>query len=307
MLLLGSRLYLCGGTPSPLRAMAAAALPSVFINHGGGPCFFMPDDGSGMFPANMWRKMGAHLANLAKLPGEHAPPVKAILVASAHWETSGGPAVTVAANPPLLYDYYGFPPHTYEIEWPAPGDPALASRVRSLLADAGFDRVHEEASRGFDHGVFIPLKLAFPDASIPVVQLSLVEGLDPETHLRVGRALAPLRREGVLIVGSGMSFHNMRDFFARDDRALSAAAEFDGWLNETCARSDPNRRDERLRNWTAAPSARACHPREEHLIPLMVAAGAAAGEPGARVFAGDVGGLAVSGYAFGANLAVDTC
>ena len=173
MLLLGSRLYLCGGTPSPLRAMAAAALPSVFINHGGGPCFFMPDDGSGMFPANTWRKMGAHLSNFfAKLPGEHAPPVKAILVASAHWETSGGPAVTVAANPPLLYDYYGFPPHTYEIEWPAPGDPALASRVRSLLADAGFDRVHEEASRGFDHGVFIPLKLAFPDASIPVVQLS---------------------------------------------------------------------------------------------------------------------------------------
>lgn len=117
--------------------MAAAALPTVFINHGGGPCFFMPDDGSGPFPANTWRKMASNLSQLAKLPGPNAPKVKAILVASAHWETEA-PAVTVAANPPLLYDYYGFPPETYEIEWLAPGDPDLAQRVKRLLTGAGF-------------------------------------------------------------------------------------------------------------------------------------------------------------------------
>jgi aromatic ring-opening dioxygenase catalytic subunit (LigB family) len=280
--------------------MAAAALPTVFINHGGGPCFFMPDDGSGPFPANTWRKMASNLSQLAKLPGPNAPKVKAILVASAHWETEA-PAVTVAANPPLLYDYYGFPPETYEIEWPAPGDPDLAQRVKRLLTGAGFPNVLEEASRGFDHGVFIPLKLAFPAADVPVVQLSLLQGLDPKTHLAMGKALAPLRREGVLIIGSGLSFHNMSAFFGADEKSVAAAESFDAWLDATCGEDgDASAREPRLERWaTDAPNARVCHPREEHLAPLFVAAGAASGERGRKTYADKIGGLAVSGYAFG--------
>ena len=280
--------------------MAAAALPTVFINHGGGPCFFMPDDGSGPFPANTWRKMASNLSQLAKLPGPNAPKVKAILVASAHWETEA-PAVTVAANPPLLYDYYGFPPETYEIEWPAPGDPDLAQRVKRLLTGAGFPNVLENRERGFDHGVFIPLKLAFPAADVPVVQLSLVQGLDPKTHLAMGKALAPLRREGVLIIGSGLSFHNMRAFFGADEKSVAAAESFDKWLDATCGEDgDASAREPRLERWaTDAPNARACHPREEHLAPLFVVAGAASGERGRKTYADKIGGLAVSGYAFG--------
>lgn len=280
--------------------MAAAALPTVFINHGGGPCFFMPDDGSGPFPANTWRKMASNLSQLAKLPGPNAPKVKAILVASAHWETEA-PAVTVAANPPLLYDYSGFPSETYEIEWPAPGDPDLAQRVKHLLTGAGFLDVLEEKQRGFDHGVFIPLKLAFPNADVPVVQLSLVQGLEPKTHLDIGKALSPLRREGVLIIGSGMSVHNVRAFFGADASSKSAAKAFDAWLDATCGENgDASSREPRLERWaTDAPGARACHPREEHLAPLFVAAGAASGERGRKTYADDIGGLAVSGYAFG--------
>jgi len=275
--------------------MAAAALPTVFINHGGGPCFFMPDDGSGPFPANTWRKMASNLSQLAKLPGPNAPKVKAILVASAHWETEA-PAVTVAANPPLLYDYYGFPPETYELKWPAPGDPALASKVRELLEAGGFSTA-EDSTRGWDHGVFIPMKLSFPDADVPTVQLSLIAGLDPEKHLAMGRALAPLRKENVLIVGSGQSFHNMSGFFGGGFEEPSR--EFDEWLNETCAGVEPKARSERLRNWTAAPSARTIHPREEHLAPLFVAVGAAEDDPGERMFSDVVLNLAMSGYAFG--------
>jgi aromatic ring-opening dioxygenase catalytic subunit (LigB family) len=204
--------------------------------------------------------------------------------------------VLSSANPPLLYDYYGFPPETYELKWPAPGDPALASRVRELLEAGGFSTA-EDSTRGWDHGVFIPMKLSFPDADVPTVQLSLIAGLDPEKHLAMGRALAPLRKENVLIVGSGQSFHNMSGFFGGGFEEPSR--EFDVWLNETCAGVEPKARSERLRNWTAAPSARAIHPREEHLAPLFVTVGAAEDDPGERIFSDVVLNLAMSGYAFG--------
>ena len=139
--------------------------------------------------------------------------------------------------------------------------------MRELLQGAGIE-VAEAPARGWDHGVFIPLKLVTPQADIPVAQLSLKAGLDPAEHLAAGRALAPLRDEGVLIVGSGMSWHNMRGFSpAFTDRS----AAFDAWLAETVA--DPARREAALARWEAAPHAREAHPREEHLIPLMVAAG----------------------------------
>src|SRR5690606_9423175 len=155
-------------------------------------------------------------------------------------------------------------------------------RVRELLSAAGLPAA-EDADRGYDHGVFVPLKLALPDADIPVVQLSLRRDLDPEAHLAAGRALRPLRDEGVLIVGSGMSWHNMRGF---SPQFTAASERFDSWLAEAVA--EPATRDDALRRWDDAPFARQAHPREEHLAPLFIAAGAAQGEHGRQAFAGHV-------------------
>ena len=178
-----------------------------------------------------------------------------------------------ARSPPLLFDYYGFPEHTYRLKYPAPGSPALAARVRELLADADI-AADEDPARGYDHGVFVPFLLAFPDADIPVVQLSLRADLDPAAHLAIGRALAPLRDEGVLIVGSGMSYHNLREFWSTRPADVEAAARFDAWLAAAVENPESAARDAQLAAWAAAPGARAAHPRDEHLLPLMVAAGA---------------------------------
>src|SRR5690606_22105940 len=193
--------------------------------------------------------------------------------------------------PPMLYDYYGFPPESYRVTWPAPGNPALANRVRGLLEKAGF-KTAADAKRGYDHGTFVPLKLTYPDAEIPTVQLSLKTGLDPAEHLAMGRALAPLRDEGVFIVGSGMSFHNMRAF--RDRRFVPVSETFDTWLRET-ATLPAAERDRRLADWTSAPGARACHPREEHLLPLMVCAGAAGEDRGTVDYSGTCMAMRISG------------
>jgi len=211
---------------------------------------------------------------------------------SGHWEE---PVFTVGSSekPPMIFDYYGFPEETYRLAFDAPGSPALAHRVRELLAEAGFSTA-EAVERGYDHGVFVPLLLATPDADIPVVQLSLRGDLDPAAHLAAGRALAPLRDEGVLIVGSGMTWHNMRGF----SPAFTAKSEaFDAWLGEAMA--DPARRDEAIRHWDQGPYAREAHPREEHLAPLFVAAGAAQGEPGRVAFRDVAMDVALSGYEFG--------
>src|SRR3569623_2237346 len=171
-------------------------------------------------PAGTWDKTAAWLKGLvAGLPERP----KAILVVSGHWEATQF-TVGSAARPPMIFDYYGFPEETYRLRFDAPGSPALAKRVRELLGEAGFP-TSEDAERGYDHGVFVPLKLAVPDADIPVVQLSLRSDLDPQAHLAAGRALAPLRNEGVLIVGSGMSWHNMRGFtpaFTAKSQAIDA-------------------------------------------------------------------------------------
>jgi aromatic ring-opening dioxygenase catalytic subunit (LigB family) len=169
-------------------------MPVVFIPHGGGPWAFV-DLG---FPKNEVESLRTYLQSVAKALPEKP---KALLVVSAHWEERV-PTVMTSAQPPMLYDYYGFPPESYKITWPAKGDAALASRVRQLLESEGMKSA-EDAQRGFDHGTFIPLKVVYPDADIPTVQLSLQAGLDPEEHIKIGRALAPLRDEGVLIVGSG--------------------------------------------------------------------------------------------------------
>lgn len=256
--------------------------PVLFIPHGGGPCFFMDD------PHEVWTDMGDFLRGMSA--GLPAP--KAILVVSAHWETAGF-AFTGAARPPLLYDYYNFPKHTYELRYDAPGAPWLAARAASLLLAAGLP-AHVDDARGLDHGVFIPLKVAYPEATIPVVEMSLALDLDPAEHLAAGRALAPLRGEGVLIIGSGMSFHNLRQF--ADVSLAAAAAEFDNWLTGSVSVPAPER-EKRLTEWAAAPGARLSHPREEHLLPLMVAAGAAEG-PAEKIYAGHVLKKAVSAFRF---------
>jgi aromatic ring-opening dioxygenase catalytic subunit (LigB family) len=195
----------------------------------------------------------------------------------------------------LLFDYYGFPPESYRLTWPAPGAPALAKRVRALLEAAGVPSA-EDAERGFDHGAFVPLKLTWPDAKIPTLQLSLRTGLDPEEHLAIGRALAPLRDEGVFIVGSGMTFHNMRGF--GDPRATPISEAFDAWLQQA-ATAPQAQRDSQLADWEAAPAARLAHPREEHLIPLMVIAGAAGADVGSVGYSGKLMGTRLSAYHFG--------
>ncbi len=261
-----------------------ARLPTLFIPHGGGPCFFME-----WSPAHTWDRMAAWLKTLVS---SMAVKPKAILVISGHWEE---PVFTVgsAPKPPLIYDYSGFPPHTYQLRFDAPGSPDLAQRVRDLLEGAGIPS-GEDPQRGYDHGVFIPLKVALPEADLPVVQLSLKRNLDPEQHLAAGRALSPLRDEGVLIIGSGMSWHNMQGF---SPRYTATSETFDAWLEE--AVTDAAGRDEALSHWTGAPHARVAHPREEHLAPLFVAAGAAEGEAGRRIFSDIAMDVRLSAFAFG--------
>jgi aromatic ring-opening dioxygenase catalytic subunit (LigB family) len=266
---------------------ATERLPVVYVPHGGGPWPFVKT------PFGSESELSAlesFLRGLGQLP---KTPPHALLMISAHWEEER-PSVTTGARPPLLFDYYGFPPESYELTWPAPGEPALAARVRELLDKAGFQS-GEDAKRGFDHGAFVPLKLAYPNAEIPTVQLSLKAGLDPREHLAIGRALAPLRDEGVFIIGSGMSYHNMR---AMNAQGRPAASTFDAWLRDAATRPAAER-DARLSEWQAAPAARAAHPREEHLLPLMVVAGAAGSDPGRLAYHGSLLGLEISGYAFG--------
>lgn len=267
---------------------AKNVLPTFYIPHGGGPCFFM----EGMGPPGTWDGMAAWLRSLPAAAG--AKP-KALLIVSAHWEED---QVTLnsGASPSLLYDYYGFPPHTYELKYPAPGAPELARRVSELLTAQGIEN-RMDPLRGFDHGVFIPFKLIYPDADIPILQMSLKAGLDPQYHLRFGAALEPLRAEGVLIVGSGMSYHNLRAFGG--DIGAEHASAFDKWLEQSIANKDAEERNRNLVGWAKAPSARFAHPREEHLLPLMVAAGAAGQDVAARTYSEKVLGLDISGFQFG--------
>ena len=272
-------------TSDKRRAGFGARMPVVYLPHGGGP---WPFADLGFASPSEKEALTAYLTSVGSL---RKP--RALLVVSAHWEA---PTLTVMTGerPPLYFDYYGFPPETYRLTWPAPGDPQLAARTRELLGKGGFPSA-ADAERGFDHGTFVPLKVAFPAADIPTVQLSLKSGLDPAEHLAIGRALAPLRDEGVLIVGSGMTYHNMRGFGGAG-RAVSQA--FDAWLRETTV-LDAGVRDRRLASWAEAPSARQAHPREEHLMPLMVVAGAAGADRGRVALEASFSGVRISAHHFG--------
>ena len=274
-------------TPNP----PARRMPAIYIPHGGGPCFFM--DPPAQAP-HTWDGMAAYLRGIAGSVGERPA---ALLVISAHWECER-PTVNSGARPGMLFDYYGFPEHTYKLNYPAAGAPALAARVRALLHDAGIES-DEDPARGYDHGVFVPMLLAYPDADIPVLQLSLQTGLDPAAHLAIGQALAPLRDEGVLIIGSGMSYHNLRAFFSPEGHAIDASSQFDTALAAAVGSTEPAVREAALVDWKQMPGALASHPRAEHLLPLMVVAGTAGTDVGRCTFNDRVFGKSVSAFEFG--------
>ncbi|MEX1056099.1 MAG: class III extradiol ring-cleavage dioxygenase, partial [Natronospirillum sp.] len=215
--------------------------PTFFISHGGGPWPWMQEQTGDMY---------APLSEfLQGLPQQLPEPPKAILVVTAHWETDTL-RVSSAARPGMLYDYHGFPPHTYHIQYPAPGSPALAEQVKGLLNEAGI--VAElDPDREYDHGTFVPMAVAFPEANVPVVMVSIYKHRDPGAHLAMGRALAPLRDEGVLIVGSGLSFHNLR-VMGRPEAAVPSK-QFDDWLQQTLTQATPEERTQHLLHWDDAP------------------------------------------------------
>jgi aromatic ring-opening dioxygenase catalytic subunit (LigB family) len=277
----------CGAAASP-------PLPVWYVNHGAGPLPVLGDPSQ----AEVIRSLEEFSSQV------RASEVSAMLLISAHWEEDL-PTVTTAARPSLLYDYYGFPASTYAFDYAPEGSPSLARRVRELLGGSGGGggggrpQTRGDGERGFDHGVFIPLMLMVPDASIPVVQLSLVKGLDPAAHMAMGRALSALRREGVAIVGSGMSTHNIRALMSGSDAHTADTLRWDDWLADTCALEDPAERSARLRAWRSAPAAEENHPREEHLAPLFVVAGAAGMDKGAPTCRGKMMGAHFSSFMFG--------
>lgn len=246
---------------------------SLYIPHGGGPMPLLGDPNH--------TEMIDYLQSLESSLDRPS----AIVVISAHWEEVV-PTITASPSPGMLFDYYGFPDFAYEFSYPAPGSRELADNLASALGSAGF-APRLDVERGFDHGVFVPLLLMYPAADIPVVQLSLVQGLDAADHIRLGEALRPALDDDVLVLGSGMSFHNMRAFSSGPNDPDNLA--FDEWLERVCTDDRPE--DERRRllaEWESAPAARYNHPREEHLIPLHVCYGLGGGAA-TRTFNGTVG------------------
>ncbi|MBI5265234.1 MAG: dioxygenase [Bradyrhizobium sp.] len=261
--------------------------PTFFVSHGGGPWPFI--DGTKEQYAKTAREFSLLPQRLPARP-------EAILVITGHWEAPDF-TVSTSAHPPMVYDYFGFPEHTYHIQYPAPGSPGLAAKVKGRLVSAGI-KCDQDADRGFDHGTFVPVGLMYPDADVPIVLLSLKSSYDAAEHIKVGQAIAPLRDEAILIIGSGLTYHNMRGF--RRDESTAVSYAFEAYLNDAISQPDPRLRNEMLVNWRSAPDALLAHPREDHLLPLMVAAGAAGDDMGHRLFVDHVMNVAMASYQFGA-------
>lgn len=261
-------------------------MPTYFISHGGGPWPWL---------SNMRAMLKNLEVSLAHMPAELPEKPKAILMISGHWETDSF-AVMTSPAPGMVYDYYGFPPETYHIKYPAPGAPDIARRAADLIKAAGLP-VKLDADYGFDHGTFAPAYVMYPKADVPIFQVSMQHGYSPAAHFALGRALAPLRDEGVLIIGSGLSYHNLR-LFGPGARVPSEA--FDAWLDKVM-HAAPKARTEALLHWEDAPHARTCHAQEDHLVPLFAALGAAEGEAATRTYHDTnlFGGVTASSYRFG--------
>lgn len=263
-------------------------MPTYFISHGGGPWPWMDEQMGDRY--DVLRRF------LGELPENLPAPPKAILVITGHWETDSL-KVSAGKQPGMIYDYYNFPPHTYEITYPAPGAPEVAARISAVLEQAGFN-AELDPERGFDHGTFVPLSVMYPKADVPVVMLSMLSHRDPTNHLAMGQSLAKLRDEGVLIIGSGLSYHNLRVMNAA---GAEPSQQFDAWLQDTLTAQPHSERTERLRHWAKAPGARIAHAEEDHLVPLFVAVGAADGDSGECVHheTDFHGHITVSSFRFG--------
>jgi 4,5-DOPA dioxygenase extradiol len=259
-----------------------ASLPTLFVSHGS-PMLALRDSPARRFLQGL---------------GKSLERPQAILVVSAHWETRGNPAVSLAPRPATIHDFGGFPRALFEIQYAAPGAPDAAERAAALLEAHGIP-VGRSTQRGLDHGAWVPLSLMYPEADIPVTQLSLVHGAGPADHERLGHALAALRGEGVLVIGSGSLTHNLYEFSGReiDAPAPPWVREFEAWMN---ARLESGERAALLDYRRAAPSAARNHPTEEHLLPLFVAMGAAGPDARATRLHASVehGVLAMDVYAF---------
>ena len=234
-----------------------------YLSHGGGPMPLL-DDPSHREMAKVLREVGSTVQKPS-----------AVIMVSAHWEADTI-LITSGAAPELLFDYYGFPDATYEYRYPSPGAPRLAARIKQSLDDLNIP-AQLDPNRGFDHGMFVPMMLMYPDADIPCVQVSLSNTLDPGLHINIGQALGAALDDDAMLIGSGFSFHNMRAFREpATDTSRSQNEAFEAWLLETCSSSNLSEieRSQRLEAWVDAPGARYCHPREEHLLPLYVCYGA---------------------------------
>ncbi|MGN6376093.1 MAG: DODA-type extradiol aromatic ring-opening family dioxygenase [Sphingomonas sp.] len=272
--------------------MTGTRLPTYFLSHGGGPWPWLKAEQGAVYD-----QLEHALRDVRRELGT-AP--RAVLMISGHWEADRF-LLSSAARPPMLYDYSGFPEHTYRIRYDAPGDPDLAGAIHDLLERGGVASALDPR-RGFDHGTFTVMHTMYPDADMPIVQLSIKATFDPAEHLWLGELIAPLRDQGVAIIGSGFSFHNIRAMVS--GTGADASAAFDRWLTHVLTEASPEERREQLKRWTEAPAARLAHPREDHLIPLMVAVGAAGDERGERIYHQDdfMGAITSSSFRFGAPI-----
>ncbi|WP_176083948.1 class III extradiol ring-cleavage dioxygenase [Martelella sp. HB161492] len=276
--------------------MSNTRFPVYFIPHGGGPWPFMENLSGVLRDDDPWKPLEVFLRGMDKEIGRRP---KAVLVISAHWPNVPKLTVSTAAHPGMYFDYGGFPAHTYQLKYPAPGAPAIAEHVRDVLKAKGIETETND-SRGYDHGVFIPFMLIYPKADVPIIMMSLDPDLSAETHFRIGQALESLRDEDILIVGSGLSYHNMRMFFRRNGEHEAQSARFDDWLADAVSIADPEARLAKLATWTDNPDAIASHfPEHDHLVPVFAAAGAAGSDTGVPVLKTDFLNKRYSAYRFG--------
>jgi aromatic ring-opening dioxygenase catalytic subunit (LigB family) len=266
--------------------MSKTRFPAFFLSHGGGPWPYI--DG-------VKDQYAITESAFRNLPHSLPAKPKAVLVITGHWEERIF-TVSTAEHPPMVYDYHGFPEHTYHIQYTAPGSPSLATRVRELLQQAGIPCA-ENPDHGFDHGTFVPMGLMYPDADVPVVMLSMKTNYDVSEHIAAGQALQTLRDEGILIIGSGLTYHNMRGFGRAE--SMQVSVEFEQYLHDAVTDPDEATRLEKLRQWEQSPAARRAHPHEDHLVPLMVAAGAAGADIGERIVLDNVMNVVMASYRFG--------
>lgn len=272
---------------SSVRKMAVLA-PAVFVNHGGGPMPLLGDKDHAGLTTFLKDEVQKHV-NLKDL--------KAIILVTAHWEED---EVTISSDKhhELYFDYYGFPPESYKYKYDAPGDPETAELIHDALKKAGIP-TKLDPKRGWDHGVFVPMMLINPAADIPIIQVSVLNNQDPELHYKLGEVLKQFRKEGIAVFGSGMSYHNMREFMSSRYKNEVVNKEFDNYLYKVCTEENEKDRKKGLLSWRKELGANEAHPMRaaEHFMPLIVIAGAGGSKPGERIFNWDMSGtFRLSGF-----------